>query len=137
MNYSHGKTFKTPIIVAFSSLALAVMIGAFGAHIVESRISQHYMAIYKTGSLYHFVHSLGWLIVILVCMHFEIKNMRWINTLFLLGLILFSGSLYILSFNEFLEMPGLRKLGAITPIGGVCFIGAWLVSAYSVFKEVN
>jgi len=134
---SQYSTYKLPIITALISLAIAVIIGAFGAHIVAERISDHYMAIYKTGSLYHYVHSIGWLIVILMCMQLGIHELKWINIFFLLGLVLFCGSLYIISFNVMLEMPMLRKFGAVAPIGGLSFVAAWLASAYKVYRKLK
>lgn len=127
--------YKTPIIVALLSLALAVVIGAFGAHMLADRISAHYMDIYGTGSHYHYIHSIGWLVVLLLCMHAGITQIKWINILFLSGLILFCGSLYLISFNELLEMPGLRTFGALAPIGGVAFVGAWLLSAFTMYRR--
>ena len=129
--------YKAPILTALISLAIAVVIGAFGAHIVAERISDHYLTIYKTGSLYHYVHSLGWLLVIVICIQLGIQELKWINIFFLLGLVFFCGSLYIISFNEMLEMPGLRKFGAVAPIGGLAFVGAWLFSAYKVYQKLK
>ncbi|MFT4568719.1 MAG: uncharacterized membrane protein YgdD (TMEM256/DUF423 family) [Saprospiraceae bacterium] len=134
---SNLENYKKPILTALISLAIAVIIGAFGAHIIAERISDHYMAIYKTGSLYHYVHSLGWLLVIVICIQIGIHELKWINVLFLLGLVLFCGSLYVISFNEILEMPILRKFGAIAPIGGIAFVAAWLLSAYKVYRKLK
>jgi uncharacterized membrane protein YgdD (TMEM256/DUF423 family) len=92
------------------------------------------MSIYKTGSFYHFIHSIGWLVVIILAMQLEWSQLKWVNLFFGLGLLLFSGSLYVLSFNEYLNMPGLRKFGAVAPIGGTCFILAWLTTAIKVYK---
>ena len=134
---SNLTNYKNPILAALISLAIAVIIGAFGAHIVAERISDHYLAIYKTGSLYHYIHSLGWLLVIVICIQLGIQELKWINIFFLLGLVLFCGSLYIISFNEILEMPGLRKFGAVAPIGGLAFVGAWLFSANKVYQKLK
>ena len=127
--------FKNVVIICCLSLALAVVFGAFGAHLLEDKLSEHYMGVYKTGNFYHFIQSLGWLLLIVVARQFGIHELRWTNLLFGLGIFLFCASLYILSFNEYIEMPGLRKLGAITPIGGLCFIAAWLTAAYRIYKR--
>ena len=116
-------------------MAVAVLLGAFGAHLLEDRLSSHYMDIYQTGNFYHFIQTLGWLIVILISQQYGLQDLKWINLFFGLGIFLFCVSLYVLSFNEYLEMPGLRKLGAITPIGGVCFVMAWLTTAYRFYKN--
>ena len=116
------------------SMALAVGIGAFGAHFFEARISDHYMDVYKTAVLYQFIHSLG---LVIVLMYLDVKNItssKWINWTFLIGLICFCGSLYIISFNEMLDMPGLRKFGAIAPIGGLSFVAAWVLSALNIWS---
>ena len=127
--------YKNIIVTCCFSMALAVLLGAFGAHLLEDRLSSHYMDIYQTGNFYHFVQTLGWLIVILIAQHYGIHDLKWTNIFFGLGIFLFCVSLYVLSFNEHLEMPGLRKLGAITPIGGVCFVLAWLTAAYRFYKK--
>ncbi len=124
-----NKNPLSSIRIVLIILAIAVVLGAFGAHIVESKISAHYMSIYRTGNLYHFIHGLGWLIVLGLCIQLKVKDVRWINRLFFGGILLFSGSLYFLAFNEYWDMPGLRRLGAVTPLGGLSFIGAWIYSA--------
>lgn len=123
------------IVICCLFMALAVLLGAFGAHLLEDRLSAHYMDIYQTGNFYHFIQTIGWLVVILIAKQYDIKELKWVNLFFGLGLILFCTSLYILSFNEYLEMPGLRKLGAITPIGGVCFVMAWLMAGYRFYRK--
>ena len=129
--------YKNPIIAALCSLAMAVVIGAFGAHLVADQISDHYMDIYKTASLYHYIHSIGWLLVVVLCIQLGIHELKWISVFFLSGLLFFCGSLYIISFNEMLDMPDLRKFGAVAPIGGLSFIGAWLYTAYKVSKRLS
>src|SRR3954453_7366840 len=96
-------------------MVLAVGLGAFGAHGLRARLDAYSMGVYEKAVFYHFIHALGVLLaakVPLVC---------W---LLLAGIALFSGSLYLLA------VTGNRALGAVTPIGGVCFIAAWLVLAF-------
>jgi uncharacterized membrane protein YgdD (TMEM256/DUF423 family) len=96
-------------------MAAAVALGAFGAHGLRARLDPYSMGVYEKAVFYHFIHALGILLaarVPLAC---------W---LFLAGIALFSGSLYLLA------VTGNRSLGAITPIGGVCFIAAWIVLAF-------
>ena len=116
-------------------LALAVVLGAFGAHILEDKISPKYAEIYKTASFYHFIHAIGAIISILIIRDLSPAQIGIIAKLFLGGIILFSGSLYILSIHEIFNAPGLRKLGAITPIGGLLFIATWSYVAVTVLRS--
>ena len=107
-------------------LALAVMVGAFGAHALRERLDEYAKGIYQTGVLYHFFHGLGLLMVSFLPRIGALTETRagWVCLIFLLGIVLFSGSLYALA------VSGMRILGAITPIGGLCFIAGWLLLAY-------
>lgn len=111
------------------AMALAVSLGAFGAHGLKSRLSQEMISIFETGVEYHFYHALG-LLLVGIAAHFlpETNWLRWAGWLMIAGILIFSGSLYALSIS------GVRWLGAITPIGGVCFIVAWLLFAVAVWK---
>jgi len=111
------------------AMALAVSLGAFGAHGLKSRLSQEMISIFETGVEYHFYHALG-LLLVGIAAHFlsETNWLQWAGWLMIAGILIFSGSLYVLSIS------GLRWLGAITPIGGVCFIVAWLLFAVAVWK---
>ena len=117
------------------TLALAVILGAFGAHILEDKISPKYTEIYKTATFYHFIHAIGAILSILIIRDLSPERIGMIAKLFLGGIILFSGSLYILSIHEIFDAPGLRKLGAITPIGGLLFIAAWVYVGITVLKS--
>lgn len=108
---------------------LAVMLGAFGAHGLKSRLSAEMMEIFHTAVQYHFIHALGLLAVGLVAFHLpESSWIRWSGWLMLAGIVIFSGSLYLLSIS------GVRWLGAITPIGGLAFIAGWLLLTIGVIK---
>lgn len=115
-------------IGAFSG-ALAVMLGAFGAHGLKEKLSAEMMAIYKTGVEYHFYHTLALLAVGIVAMHYPSRALSASGWAFVAGIAIFSGSLYALS------MSGIRVLGAITPIGGLCFIAGWVLLAVAVMKS--
>ncbi|MDZ7695209.1 MAG: DUF423 domain-containing protein [Balneolaceae bacterium] len=111
------------------NMALVVMLGAFGAHGLRSRLSAEMMEIFQTGVQYHVYHALGLLAVGLIAAHFpESPYLRWAGWLMLAGIVIFSGSLYVLS------MSGIRWLGAITPVGGVSFISAWILLLIAVLK---
>ncbi|MDR6777915.1 uncharacterized membrane protein YgdD (TMEM256/DUF423 family) [Paenibacillus peoriae] len=107
-------------------MMLAVAIGAFGAHIVKAWIDADALAVYETGVKYHMIHAVGLLIIALAAGQWGSSNrLRWAARLLLTGIILFSGSLYVLS------LTGIRVLGAITPLGGVCFIAGWILLAWA------
>lgn len=108
---------------------IAVMLGAFGAHALKSRLSAEMMEIFQTAVQYHFYHALGLLAVGIIALH--LPESGWLKTsgwLMLAGIVIFSGSLYLLS------ITGIKWLGAITPIGGTAFIIAWILLAVAIVK---
>lgn len=108
---------------------IAVMLGAFGAHALKSRLSSDMMDIFQTGVQYHFYHALGLLAVGVIAYHLpDSAWLKWSGWLMLAGIVIFSGSLYILSIS------GIKWLGAITPIGGTAFIVAWVLLTIAIFK---
>jgi len=111
--------------IAALLLALAVMLGAFGAHGLKDRLDAYSMEVYQKAVFYHFIHALGLLVVTLSP---RTENLTWVNLLLVAGILIFSGSLYLLA------ITGVRTLGAITPIGGLSFIAAWLLLAWSLRK---
>lgn len=106
---------------------LAVALGAFGAHALKKKLSEEMMKIYQTGIQYHIAHALGLLLLGLISAQIESTSLIMLAGWFLFaGIILFSGSLYALS------LSGIRKLGAITPLGGVAFLAGWVLMAIAV-----
>lgn len=109
---------------------LAVIIGAFGAHGLKSILSADEMKTYETGVQYHMIHALGILLVaILANIWGESTKLKWGARLLFIGIVLFSGSLYVLS------ITGIKGLGIITPLGGISFIGGWLMIAWAGFTK--
>ncbi len=124
-------TLVTKLFLLLGSLnaALAVGLGAFGAHALRSRLSESLLNTYQTGVQYHFYHALGLFAVALAASLLPGSMLvKWSGWLMLAGIIFFSVSLYALS------LTGLRWLGAITPLGGVAFISAWLLLALAVWR---
>jgi uncharacterized membrane protein YgdD (TMEM256/DUF423 family) len=117
--------------VAAIMLALAVCIGAFGAHGLQSRLDTYSLGDYEKGVIYHFFHALGMLAVPLLIRAGLISQSagNWTAWLLLVGIVLFSGSLYALA------ITGVRTLGAVTPFGGVSFIAAWAVLAVCALRS--
>jgi uncharacterized membrane protein YgdD (TMEM256/DUF423 family) len=107
--------------------ALGVALGAFGAHALKARLSADMLAVWQTAVQYHLWHALGLVAVGLLAQHLPASvPVRVAGWLMLVGIVLFSGSLYALA------LSGTRWLGAITPFGGACFILGWLVLAVAL-----
>lgn len=112
-------------------LALAVIFGAFGAHGLRGRLDAYSMSVYEKAAFYHFIHALGLLIVSFLPKTGTLPEFaaNWVCGLLLAGIVIFSGSLYALAIS------GNRMLGAITPLGGVSFIAAWLMLAWFLMRR--
>jgi len=110
-------------------LALAVALGAFGAHGLKSQLSTDMMQTYKTGVEYHFYHALGLLLIGILAISFPSELIKWSAICLVAGIILFSGSLYVLA------VSGIKWLGAITPIGGLSFIAGWVLLFLAVWRK--
>lgn len=109
---------------------LGVALGAFGAHGLKERIPADRLEVYQTGVHYHLVHALGLILIGLAADRLaDKKRVAAAGWLILIGVGLFSGSLYILA------VSGIRWLGAITPLGGVAFLAGWLCLAWAAWKE--
>jgi uncharacterized membrane protein YgdD (TMEM256/DUF423 family) len=107
-------------------LALAVGLGAFGAHALKDRLDAYSLGVWEKAVFYHFIHALGVLVVSMLPRTgtFPLNGASSVCWLLTAGVLIFSGSLYTLA------LTGVRSMGAITPIGGLCFIAAWLLLAY-------
>lgn len=122
-------TARLALTLASVLLAIAVALGAFGAHALKSRLAPDLQVVWQTAVQYHAWHALGLAGAGLYLMHRpEAYLAGWSAWLFVAGIILFSGSLYALA------LTGTRALGAITPIGGVAFIAGWLAFAWAVWR---
>src|SRR5580698_316727 len=119
------------IAIGAWGLALAVAIGAFGAHGLQGRLDDYSKNIYDRAVFYHFVHALGLLIVAVAAEAGLLRRTAavWVCRLLAAGVVLFSGSLYALA------LTGNRMLGAITPFGGVSFIAAWVLLAVTALRS--
>jgi uncharacterized membrane protein YgdD (TMEM256/DUF423 family) len=97
-----------------------VGLGAFAAHGLRGRLSPEHLAVFQTGVLYQLIHALALLGVAILSTHLQGRLIGLSGTLFALGIILFSGSLYVLT------LTGFNKLGIITPFGGLAFLAGWI-----------
>ncbi len=122
---------KLFIILGSCCGMLAVIFGAFGAHALKGRLDDYAMGVFETAVQYHFYHSFALLAVGIIALSQPHSAMlRSSGWLFFLGLVIFSGSLYLLS------LSGLRWLGAIAPLGGLALIGGWACLAVVGWKFV-
>ena len=120
---------KWLLILGSINMFLSVALGAFGAHALKASLQPDMMAVYHTGNQYHFYHATGLLAVALASGFFTNSRLIfWSGVFILAGLILFSGSLYVLS------LTGQRWLGMITPFGGMAFLVGWLLLATGVWR---
>ncbi|RUO63511.1 DUF423 domain-containing protein [Pseudidiomarina insulisalsae] len=113
------------------NMALGVILGAFGAHGLKEKLAPQALNIFQTGVQYHIYHALGLIMVAALLVPYpNAGGLRTGGWLLLAGIILFSGSLYLLA------LTGIRWFGPITPIGGACFIIGWLWIFWAVLKEL-
>ena len=119
---------KIFVILGAINAFISVALGAFGAHGLEGRISEHYMGVWEKAVSYQMYHALGLLATGILI---QVTNAPLLGTagwLMLLGIIFFSGSLYILA------VSGISILGAITPIGGVLFLAGWVLLIVGIIR---
>lgn len=106
--------------------ALSVVLGAFGAHALKKLVEADTVATFETGVRYQFYHTFALLAVGILYRRMPGKVMEWAGIFFISGIVLFSGSLYLLTYLNATETVGLRGVGAVTPLGGLCFIAGWI-----------
>ena len=114
--------------------ALSVILGAFAAHGLKKILIADNLQIFETAVRYQFYHVFALLLVGILHASFPGKLMVWAGKLFITGIILFSGSLYLLCYIKYSEMS-LNWIGAITPFGGMGFIAGWLLLFFAVLKR--
>lgn len=118
------------VFVALGALSafLSVAAGAFGAHALRDRLAPDSLAVFETAARYQMYHALGLLAVGWAGARWPESSARWAGWLFVIGTVLFSGSLYALA------LSGIRWLGAITPLGGAAFLLGWLLLAWAATR---
>ena len=112
---------KNWIIIGASLAAVAVLFGAFGAHLLKSRLPTEDLTIFETGVRYQMYHALGIISLGILGFHYDENVIHLPAVLLTFGIIIFSGSLYLLVLTD------IRLFGALTPIGGVSFIAGWII----------
>ena len=120
VQHSSGRVFGFPLVAGAFLALLAVMAGAFGAHGLRNLVSERGLEVFQTAVTYQIYHSIALvLLALLAGQGLPRKLLGWSAGFFLAGILLFSGSLYLLVLTD------IRWIGPITPIGGVCFIVGW------------
>lgn len=118
------------VIIGAISGFLSVALGAFGAHGLNDKLSEHFMEIYQTGVQYQMYHSLNLLLIGILMIKWQYSaELRWSGYFMIVGIILFSGSLYALS------LTGITWLGAITPLGGIAFLVGWFLLVLAAYRS--
>lgn len=109
---------------------LAVALGAFGAHGLEGKVSEKMLGIWDKAVTYQMFHTMALLVTGLLFVKLQSSGMAWAGWMFFIGIILFSGSLYIYS------VSGVTLFAIITPLGGVAFLIGWVLLGYNVIKHL-
>ncbi len=124
-------TARIVVLLAALLLVAGVAIGAFGAHALRARIAPELLAVFNTGVQYHFVHALGLFAIGLLWLQWpaEGRLLALAASLMLAGVLLFSGSLYVLA------LTGVRTWGAVTPFGGTAWLLGWAVLAWAAWRH--
>ncbi len=118
--------------IAGAGLAgLAVILGAFGAHTLQERVAPERLAVFETGVRYHMYHALALFAAAWAWSQWPIWQVTWSGYLFLAGILIFSGSLYLLVLTD------TPWLGAVTPLGGLAFIAGWIFLGWAAFSGVD
>ncbi|NND07064.1 MAG: DUF423 domain-containing protein [Saprospiraceae bacterium] len=122
--------------IALASIlaAIAIGLGAFGAHGLEDQLNADQLSTFDTGVKYHFYHAFALLITALLSGFLPSIDLRWVVRLFLLGIVCFSGSLYLLSTASLHSLP-VGILGPITPLGGLLLIMGWILLFLKVVRS--
>jgi uncharacterized membrane protein YgdD (TMEM256/DUF423 family) len=119
---------RTWLTIAAINGALAVLCGAFAAHGLKARLTQDMAGVFETGARYHLMHALAMGLAALSARGPALRRAQLAASLFLAGIVLFSGSLYLLA------LTGATAYGFVTPFGGVAFVGGWALLAAAALK---
>jgi len=115
--------------------ALTVALGAMGAHALKMLITPDSLQTFETAVKYQMYHTLALLLTGILMQNNSSGLLKWAGRLFIMGIILFSGSLYFLATRSLIGLDEMRWVGAITPFGGLAFISGWLLLAFSFYNK--
>jgi uncharacterized membrane protein YgdD (TMEM256/DUF423 family) len=123
------------LLIASLLGALSVMLGAFAAHGLKQILAPDVMQTFETAVRYQVYHVFALISVAFFFQYYSAKLLKWAGNFFIAGILLFSGSLYLLCFIKHMHFSGILWVGAITPFGGLCFITGWLLLAFTTAKN--
>lgn len=126
--------YKQAMTAGAMLAALGVVLGAFGAHALKAKLPPDQLLVFETGVRYQMYHSFGLLVTGIAYLSFPVKQLRLATTFFLIGIALFSGSLYAMSLLS-IQGVGIGPVGILTPIGGLFFIMGWLFLLLGILKK--
>ncbi len=124
--------FKPFLVTAAILGAVAVILGAFGAHSLKEMVSPDTVAVFDTGVRYQFYHVFALFITGMLYYGGSVKMHHWAGICFIIGITLFSGSLYLMTALRAADQVGLKGVGIITPVGGLFFIAGWVLLAMGI-----
>jgi len=127
---------KNIVLTAALFGMIAVAAGAFGAHALKAKLAPEQLQVWHTAVQYQFYHVFALLFIALAAGKLNPSLLTASYYLFVFGILLFSGSLYLLATKDILGMAWLKWMGPVTPIGGLCFIAGWITLAVSALKAV-
>ncbi|WP_276134367.1 DUF423 domain-containing protein [Polluticoccus soli] len=127
--------YKTALVAGVFFAALAVVLGAFGAHGLKPLLTPDQLQTFETGVKYEFYHALALLATGIIYSSFPQKLVKTASTCFIVGILLFSGSLYAMTALKLQGDVGLGGLGILTPIGGLFFIIGWLLLLLGIVRK--
>ncbi|TAE13009.1 MAG: DUF423 domain-containing protein [Bacteroidetes bacterium] len=128
---------KSKIIVGALLAALANLLGAFGAHALKARADEATLNTFEIAVKYQFYHAVGILLLAALAQQLAAKWLQYSYRFFIAGTVIFCGSLYLLTYSRVHMPTPLNWLGAITPLGGICFIAGWVSLAIGAVKNVG
>ncbi len=127
----HKQLIRIGAVMAF----LAIAFGAFGAHRLKDLVSAESVAVFDTGARYMIYHSIAIIIAGILYQYFSNRSVVYAGYSFVAGIVLFSGSLYLMTFFKAQGVVGISGIGIITPIGGLLFLLGWLLLLIGTFKK--
>jgi len=126
---------KTFLVIGSAIAALAVILGAFGAHALKEKFSPEQLQTFETGVRYQMYHAFALIIISFASEKLNAQLLNYSGYFFIAGIIFFSGSLYLLSAKNLLGIESWKFLGPITPLGGLSFIAGWITLLLSAIKK--
>jgi uncharacterized membrane protein YgdD (TMEM256/DUF423 family) len=126
---------KIHLILGSILAGLGVVLGAFGAHGLKQIVPPETVSSYQTGVQYQMYHAFALLIIGILSERLSSNLVNWAGAFFVLGIVLFSGSLYLLASLKAMNKVGFSGIGIITPIGGLMFIAGWILLLIAIIKK--